>query len=76
MSTVLNSNTVDKFVRIQNAKGNDVRWEGWQLVFFKRNPRGFSSKYGAFRNGWGMETRVDVNEAGEWKVPSRNVKYS
>lgn len=79
MSVVLDIDSVDAFVAEQKARGNDVRWDGWDLVFFRKNRdnRGFTSKYGAYRhNNWGFETRVEVNSYGKWKVPARSVKNS
>lgn len=77
MSVVLDFNSVDEFVSEQKTRGNDVRWDGWDLVFFRKNrdERGFTSRYGAYRHGnWGFETRVAVNAHGKWKVPERSVK--
>jgi hypothetical protein len=77
MSVVLDFDSVDAFVTEQKARGNDVRWDGWTLVFFRKNrdERGFTSKYGAYRHkNWGFETRVEVNSFGKWKVPARSVK--
>ncbi len=80
---VLNFDSVDGFVREQRKQGSDVRWDGWDLVFWKPSHYGFSNKNGAFRRGvngkrgrWGVETRVTVNGDGLWKVPSKNVKHS
>lgn len=66
---------VEKFVQQQQALGNDVRWDGYDLVFFKPSPNGIFSKDGAFRNGvWGYENRVVVNEDGIWEVDFRSVR--
>lgn len=66
-----------KFVREQRRVGNDVRWENYDMVFFKATHYGFTNKNGAFRNGrWGMESRVVVGSDGMWNVPGRNVKQS
>lgn len=79
MSVVLDYNSVDEFVTTQKEKGNDVRWEGWDLVFFRksRNHSGWSKREGAYRNdNWGFQTRVTVGNDGKWRVPNRNVKHS
>lgn len=78
---VLNVGNVEKFVTEQKALGNDVKWDGWDIVFFKRSfqNRGWNQPDGAFdrkTRNWGFQTRVKVNERGEWKVPNRNVKSS
>ena len=70
---VVNNDTVDQFVSEQTRSGNDVRWDGWSLVFFKANPNGFNDKNGAYRNGkWGVQARVEVDDDGHWRIP---VKY-
>lgn len=79
MSVVLNYNNVDKFVAEQNELGNDVRWEEWNLVFFRksRNDAGWSKREGAYRNNnWGFQNRIAVDSDGKWRIPSRNVKHS
>ena len=66
---------VDKFVEQQNELGNDVRWDGWDMVFFRPSDKGVFSKQGAFRNGvYGFDNRVSPNEQGVWEVDFRNVK--
>lgn len=64
-----------RFVREQRRSGNDVRWEGWDMVFWKPTRHGFTSTNGAFKNGrWGVESRISVNGDGVWMVPKKNVK--
>lgn len=63
------------FVRYQKGLGNDVRWEGWDIVFFREDYRGATSEDGAFRNGvWGFDNRFAVDSNGEWQIDYRNVK--
>lgn len=65
---------VHQFVGEQIALGNDVRWDGWELVFFRPEPKGIYSPAGAFRNGqWGFENRHTVDDDGIWRVDFRNV---
>lgn len=65
------------FVRQQRSLGNSVRWEGWDMVFWKPTRHGFTSVNGAFVNGrWGVESRVSVTSEGVWKVPQKSVKSS
>lgn len=67
----------EKFVKQQQTRGNDVRWDGWDIVFFRSAPHAIHSKEGAFRKGeWGFENRVKVNDKGIWEVDFRNVKRS
>lgn len=66
---------VEKFVDEQIALGNDVRWDGWDVVFFRPEPKGVYSRDGAFRNGqWGFENRTTVNDKGQWEIDFRNVR--
>ncbi|AXH69720.1 hypothetical protein HWB79_gp090 [Streptomyces phage LukeCage] len=79
MSVVLDYNSADTFVNEQRKLNNDVRWEGWTLVFFRKSRKnlGWNKREGAYRNGnWGFETRVAVDNDGKWRVPSRNVRNS
>lgn len=79
MSVVLDYNSVEQFVTTQSKLGNDVRWEGWDLVFFRKskNQSGWSKRDGAYRNdNWGFQSRIAVGTDGKWRVPSRNVKHS
>lgn len=64
-----------KLVRDQRAAGNDVRWDGWDIVFFRPAAHAIHSKEGAFRNGeWGFDNRVKVNSEGLWNIDPRNIK--
>lgn len=66
---------VEVFVKRQQALGNDVRWENYDLVFYRPDPRGVYSKDGAFRHGaFGFENRVPVSDDGTWEVDYRNVR--
>lgn len=75
MLTLKNTREAEKFVTRQQRLGNDVRWEGWDIVFHRPAEQGIYSRDGAFRNGeWGFENRVVVNEKGTWEVDYRNVR--
>lgn len=64
----------DRFVTEQQALGNDVRWDGWTMIFFRPSEAAIYSKDGAFRNGvWGFNNRVALNDKGVWEVDFRNV---
>lgn len=64
-----------RFVREQRALGNDVRWDGWDIVFFRPADHAIHSRDGAFRNGvWGFDNRVEVNSEGTWSIDPRNIK--
>lgn len=70
---ILNYKRAHKFVSEQQAKGNEIYWNGWDMTFFKPTPNGFMNKRGVFRNGrWGIETRISCDTKGLWKL---NPKY-
>lgn len=65
----------EQFVEEQQSAGADVRWDGWDIVFFRPSDIGRKSPQGAFRNGvWGFDNRVVVDSEGVWKVDFRNVR--
>ena len=82
MLTLKGLKQAEKFVARQREAGNDVRWDGWDMVFFRGNPdqpektaHARFSADGVFRKGiWGFENRVSVNSDGVWEVDYRNVR--
>lgn len=75
MLTLAGIKRAEKFVDQQKARGNDVRWDGWDIVFFREAPQAVYSKDGVFRNGtYGFDNRVVVTERGTWEVDYRNVR--
>ena len=66
---------VEAFVRGQQELGNNVRWNGYTLEFFRTAPQAIYSRDGAFRDGsWGYLNKVEVNSNGQWEIDWRNVK--
>jgi hypothetical protein len=64
----LSFSRVDRFVEVQQELGNDVRWDGWTMIFFRQHRGGFFK--GVHRNGtYGFETRVEADDKGFWNVP-------
>lgn len=66
----------DNFVARLQRKGVNVRWEGWNMVFFSPDKRARYNNTAARRVGdeWGFETTVSPNAAGMWLVPNRLVR--
>lgn len=65
----------EKFVGEQRNAGNDVRWDGWDMVFFRPSELGITSAHGVFHNGeWGFDNRVVVDTDGVWAIDYRNVR--
>lgn len=74
MLTLKSLDKAEQFVRRQQELGNDVWWEGWDMLFFSPNDGAFYSRNGAYRNGtWGFLNRATVNAKGEWEVDRRDV---
>lgn len=68
----LSIDKADNFVAKQQRKGVDVRWDGWNMVFFKADRRALRSPKGRRRGTeWGFETVVSPNEQGKWLVNHR-----
>ena len=82
MLTLNSLSRAERFVTEQKNAGNDVRWDGYDMVFFRgdaedpdKTAHAFHSPAGSFRNGvWGFENRVPVNDSGVWEIDYRNVK--
>jgi hypothetical protein len=75
MLTLAGLKRAEKFVEKQQALGNDVRWDGWDIVFFREAPQAVYSKEGVVRKGtFGFDNRVKVSDSGTWEVDYRNVR--
>ncbi len=73
----LDYKSAHRFVREQRALGNSVRWDGWDMVFWKPTRHGFTSVNGSYdrdKERWGVESRIAVDTNGMWRVPNKNVK--
>lgn len=71
----LNIKSAHRLVRQQRARGNDVYWNGWEIVFFNPSEKAATSVKGIFRNGrWGYANRFPVTERGTWEVDPINVR--
>lgn len=71
----LTFNKVDSFVAKLQRKGIQVRWDGWDMVFFKSDRRALRNKSGKrWDSEWGFETRVSPNSQGKWLIPHRLVR--
>lgn len=75
MLTLAGIKRAEKFVEKQKALGNDVRWDGWDIVFFREAPHAVYSRDGVIREGtFGFDNRVKVSTSGTWEVDYRNVR--
>lgn len=64
----------ERFVANQKRLGADIRWDNYDIVFFRPSDKGVYSKNGAYRGGvWGFENRSTVAANGTWEVDPRNV---
>lgn len=67
---------IEAFVNTQQELGNDIKWNGWTLEFFRPSDQAiYNAKDGVFRSGqWGYLNQVEVNEQGLWSIDYRNIK--
>jgi hypothetical protein len=65
----------EKFVDTQKSMGNDVEWNGWDIVFYRPNPASVYTKDGVWRNGgWAFKNVSPLTNDGGWEVDPRNVR--
>jgi hypothetical protein len=45
-----------------------ARWDGWDIIVHKANPKAFLDPRGVFHKelGWGFERRFKLNSEGYW----------
>jgi hypothetical protein len=72
----LSEKKIEAFVTRQQKLGNNVRWNGWTLEFFRPSEQAiYNVESGVFRDGqYGFLNRVEVNNDGHWVIDWRNVK--
>lgn len=69
-TVILSEKQADVFVR----KTAGARWDGWKIIIHKTDPVAEYRKQGKRipgTNVWGFETQVDINQNGQWVIPSR-----
>ena len=72
----LNPLGVEVFIKRSNSKNIEPYWDNYDLVIWKKDNSGYTSKKGMFRkNSWGIADRVSVSNQGIWKLPRQYVKY-
>lgn len=71
----LNYDTSEKFVSDSQNDGVNVRWDGWNIVFFKEDRKALRSVKGRrLGRKWGFETVVRPDSMGRWNIPHRVVR--
>lgn len=67
---------IEAFVARQQELGNNVRWNGWAIEFFRPAEQAiYNVTDGVFRDGqYGFLNRIEVNSEGLWEIDYRNVK--
>jgi hypothetical protein len=64
-------------VNQQRAMGNDVVWDGWDVVFHRAADHAMHSISGVWRDGkWNFANRVQVDSDGIWNIDPRNILKS
>lgn len=69
MFNYLDLQQAEEYVTRENQKGHTVLWEGWEILSWRPNSRGFLRTDGAFVNGrWGVLRRIRPNKYGKYRV--------
>jgi hypothetical protein len=72
----LNPLGVEVFIKKARSNNVDPHWDNYDLIIWKKNSNGYTSKNGMFRkNAWGIADRVSINNQGIWKLPKQYVKH-
>lgn len=67
---------VEVFIKKSQTKNQESYWDNYDLLIWKQDPNGYTSKNGMFRKSkWGIAERVSVNKQGTWKLPVKYVKH-
>lgn len=75
MLTINTLPEAEKFVARQQRLGSDVRWDNYDIVFFREAPEAVYSLDGVVRNGtYGFDNRSVVTDEGTWEIDYRNVR--
>jgi len=49
----------------------ELKWVGWDIVSWKKNPKGIFDKNGKYINGyWGIQTTYSLEKNG-WHLPNK-----
>lgn len=71
-TTALNYNDMHKFVN----KFPNAYWIGWTAYIFTPSASAETSRKGIrFDGKWGFQQELEINDTGEWLVPTRYLKY-
>ena len=66
--TSLNYDTAHTFVE---GHRDTRRWDGWDIVVWSRNPKGWMLSNGEYNRklkAWGVAKRISPNAEGKWNV--------
>lgn len=77
MLVIKSLNEAEHFVSRQKRLGNDVEWEGYDIVFYRPDERAMTSKHGVWRrqtSEWAYKNVSPVNDDGTWDIDWRNVR--
>lgn len=56
---------------------NNFFWDGWKLVFWKKDDSAIYNKKGLRHNGaWGIAETFNVSDDGRWRIPDKYVKHT
>ena len=72
---MLKLNEIGVNLLIKRAKDVTPYWDNYDLVIWKKDPLGFTSIKGLFKDTWGIAEKISVNSEGVWELPKKYVKY-
>lgn len=71
-TTALSYKDMHNFVN----KFPNAYWIGWKAYIFTPSASAETSKKGLrFGDKWGFQQEIEINDDGEWLVPTRYLKY-
>lgn len=69
MFNYLDIDEAHKFVETENKKGKMIYWDGWDIMIWRPDKKGFVRTDGLFLKGkWGTARRIKVNKFGKWRT--------
>lgn len=71
--TLLDWDKAHEFVDERRNLGYNVKWDGWDIVFWQKSAGAYTNPRATWRGTWGIETRVSPDDNGHWRIPNRYV---
>lgn len=56
------------------AENRFLRWNGWDIVTWRKDAAGYYDQRGEFRGTWGITFRYPLRDDGKWRIPVNYVR--